>query len=1434
MDIDARLRAWKDRLQNRTDLLLPTDYPRPFPMKVVEAVESLTLSEETLLAVLQLTVGIKLKNEAHPTPFTILLSAFAILLQRYSGDEDFTVGSSSSVQNPLVLRLNVTPQQNFVDVVHTVHQVEREAEAMEVPFDRLLQAFSTQSGAQTEPLFRVRFFDETDAPSQPNLASTSSTTDVTVFITSPHTTSSLKSSFLKDIEVRISYNQILFSPRRIHCILEQLAVILQAAAKDLTKPVGTISLFTPTSKQAGIPDPSKPLHWSLWRGAIHDVFAKNAKSFPDRTCVVESVEDSADKRRIYTYRHIYEASNLVAHRLIRGGVKREDVVMVYAYRGVDLVVTVMGVLKAGCTFSVIDPAYPPKRQNIYLQVAKPRGLIVLGKAGTLDPSVRDYVSTELQIACEIPALQIHPDGKVTGGQVNGADVLDIVQDLASQDPGVVVGPDSVGTLSFTSGSTGIPKGVRGRHFSLTHYYPWMAEEFGLSENDKFTMLSGIAHDPIQRDIFTPLFFGAELHVPTTADIGIPGQLAEWMRNSEVTVTHLTPAMGQLLSSHARNQIPSLQNAFFVGDILTRRDAGRLQKFAENCAVINMYGTTETQRAVSYYRLPPAGANPAFLSSQKEVIPAGKGMDNVQLLVVNRHDPMLMCGVGEVGEIYVRAGGLAEGYLQLPDATAEKFLSNWFMPDNSATSPNIESTVPGEWQQFWKGPRDRVYKSGDLGRYRPDGNVECSGRADDQVKIRGFRIELGEIDTHLSQHPLVRENVTLVRRDKNEEQTLVSYFIPVQGGDDAAGLLSSEVDEEGGDEESKGLKSRRRYTRLIRDIQAWLKQKLPSYAVPTVFVPMVRMPLTPNGKIDKPALPFPDTAQFRDRNGSAKKPSSASDAVLAAMTPTERTVHDIWQSLLPSPPEPTIPLDDNFFDLGGHSLIATRLVFEVRRRCGVDAPLGLVFKEPTIRGLAREVDRLQQGDLLIDDERPEAKGGAAVSEGKGETGSLSNDRKEEEFDYAADLNTLTSLLEKSYFGGNLEATTKQPQPTEKRNVFLTGATGFLGVFILSSLLQDTAVGRVVCLVRASDEASAFGRIRKALANHLLWKDSFATDGRIQVVCGDLGEERLGLSQADWERVCNETDIVIHNGALVHWVYPYAHLRAANVMGTFYAMQIAGSGNRPKSFCFVSSTSVLDTEHYVQLSDSMIQRGSAGVLETDDLEGARTGLRSGYGQSKWVAEKLIMEARSRGLPATIVRPGYILGDSRTGVTNTDDFIWRLVKGCTQLGSIPFINNAVNICAVDYVAGCVTSVALTPESSKLGVFHITHPTVYRFNEMFTSLKRYGYQCDQIEYIQWRNQLMDFTLESQDNALYPLLHFVLDDLPTSTKAPILDFQNTQRIAGTRGVTCPPMNDDLMGIYLAYLVQVGFMDAPAAEAELKLPHLDVGNVQMLKRSAAK
>lgn len=494
------------KFQNLPAIALPTDYPRPSGAnKVIEAVQTVQLSEQVSLSLLKLALHEEDEDELEdedvtaknrPSAFQLLLAAFIVLLHRYTGDTDLIIASSSaSANDPLVLRLPVDPADPFWAIVRRVQQVEKEAEEDAVPYSTLTEALKVDD---TRPLFRVRFFDETDSPKDDFVRSTSLTTDLTITILRSDPVSSSHASFAPRISLRILYNSLLFAPSRINSIIDQLSILLRKLGSSPLSAVGSIPILTPTQRSS-LPDPTADLNWCDFKGAITDIFSRNARLHPERPCVVQYT--ATRERVVYTYNAIRRASNILAHHLIQGGIQREEVVMVYAHRSVDLVVAVMAVLKAGATFSVIDPAYPPSRQTIYLQVAKPRGLVVLKGAGVISPTVRDFISNEINIRVEVPALELLPDSSILGGSTPGSneDVLKNHVHLADTDPNVVIGPDSIGTLSFTTGSTGIPKGVRGRHYSLTHFFPWMSERFELSENSRFTMLSGIAHDPIQRD-----------------------------------------------------------------------------------------------------------------------------------------------------------------------------------------------------------------------------------------------------------------------------------------------------------------------------------------------------------------------------------------------------------------------------------------------------------------------------------------------------------------------------------------------------------------------------------------------------------------------------------------------------------------------------------------------------------------------------------------------------------------------------------------------------------------------------------------------------------------------------------------------------------------------------------------------------------------------
>ncbi|KAF2116492.1 L-aminoadipate-semialdehyde dehydrogenase-like protein large subunit [Lophiotrema nucula] len=1154
-----------------------------------------------------------------------------------------------------------------------------------------------------------------------------------------------------------------------------------------------------------IPDPTADLKWSGFVGAIQDIFAANARKHPDRSCIVETATSKAPERA-FTYKQIFEATSVLSHHLVQNGIQRGEVVMIYAHRGVDLVVAILAVLAAGATFSVLDPLYPPDRQCIYLEVSKPRALVVIEKvkveAGPLSDQVRTYISENLHLRTEVPALLLQDDGTLVGGERDGKDVLEGQQKLKADLPGVLVGPDSTPTLSFTSGSEGKPKGVKGRHYSLTHYFPWMAERFGLSDKDKFTMLSGIAHDPIQRDIFTPLFLGAQLLVPSKEDIQHE-KLAEWMRKYGATVTHLTPAMGQILVGGASAVFPALHHSFFVGDLLIKRDCRRLHDLAPNVRIVNMYGTTETQRAVSYYELPSRSEAPDFLDGLGEVIPAGRGMNNVQLLVVDRDDRTRICEPGQSGEIYVRAAGLAEEYLGLPDQTEAKFVQNWFVDNNKWVDEDQKRVKsqgePEPWRQFYKGPRDRLYRSGDLGMYGPDGNVHCTGRVDNQVKIRGFRIELGEIDSILANHNLVRENVTLLRRDLYEEPTLVSYIVPEMARWQKWLEERGAKENEPTDTSMVGLLKRFKYLR--DDVREHLKKKLPAYAVPSVIVPLIRFPLNPNGKIDRPALPFPEPREIAA--AGARRPSQLG----TALTATEQSVAAIWANLLRSVNAEDIVATDSFFDHGGHSIIAQQLLLKIRQTWkDINIPMATIFQYPTLRGFSAAIDQaLDPIGLRLD------------------TAEAIEDDYEDE-DYSADARDLAKQL--------TDFKTKDPlNPGMEFHYFLTGATGFLGAYILRDLLSRP--GRVTILVRASDPKSALSRIQQTAEAYGIWDASWAS--RLDPVVGDLEKSNFGLSPDAWNDLADSVDVVIHNGALVHWVLPYSKLRGPNVVSTMTALSLCSAG-KAKNFGLVSSTSVLDTDHYVKLSEKSLAEGGSGVPEADDLEGSRKGLGTGYGQSKWAAEYLTRQAGKKGLSGVVIRPGYVTGDPVTGTTNTDDFLVRLLKGCVQLRCRPNISNTINMVPVPHVARVVVASTLNPPVEPIGVAQITsHPRI-TIRQFTGALEKFGYRVPEVEYAEWKKNMQAYTEgtgeyanATEDHALLPLLHFVTGDLPADTKAPELDDRNaTKALEDDEKWTKEDWSkggavlEKEIGVYVSYLIDLGFMPKPDGKGELSLPDLKI------------
>jgi L-aminoadipate-semialdehyde dehydrogenase len=444
---------------------------------------------------------------------------------------------------------------------------------------------------------------------------------------------------------------------------------------------------------------------------------------------------------------------------------------------------------------------------------------------------------------------------------------------------------------------------------------------------------------------------------------------------------------------------------------------------------------------------------------------------------------------------------------------------------------------------------------------------------------------------LSQSTLIRDCKTMVRRDRNEEPTLVSYIVAEMK--EWPGWLKSRGLEDVRDEGTVMGPTKiflQKFRRLQAEVRDHLKGRLPSYAVPTIYFFLDKLPLNPNGKVDKSQLPFPDLAEQTE---------DASEEDLKrweSMSETEKKVASKWAELIRGVNAKTITPENNFFDLGGHSILAQQMLLAVRRETGANISINTLYEYPDLLGFSSQVDK-----HLAPSDGVDGRSGAA---------------EEQDPAYARSLDDLLKELPRAYQTADPATIRASSKPT----VFLTGATGFLGSYLIKDILERTSRDiRLIAHIRGvKDTKAGIERLQRSLQGYGLWQDTWST--RLDCVVGDLSKPRLGIDQQSWERLAEEVDIVIHNGATVHWVKRYPDMYNANVGSTLEAMRLCNEG-KPKILTFVSSTSVLDTDHYVKLSDQAISTGREAISEDDDMEGSRRGLGTGYGQTKWVSVSLL---------------------------------------------------------------------------------------------------------------------------------------------------------------------------------------------------------------------
>ncbi len=841
--LEKQMAYWQHQLSDLPLMLLPTDRPRP-PVQTSRGDSQLFTLPETIANALK-----QLSNQEGTTLFMTLLAAFQVLLARYTGQEDVIVGSPIANRNhfetekligffvnALVLRTDLSGDPTFRELLDRVREVTLDAyDHQDLPFEKLVEELQPERDLSHTPLFQVVFVFEKV------LASTGFSADL---VLKPMgfergVTKFDLTLFMIESEQGLSgvleYNIDLFMPETIAGILAHFQVLLEGIVANPDQRLSDLPLLTKVEKEQLLIEWNETSVAYAEEKHIHKLFELQVERTPDAVAVI--MHDS-----YLTYAELNSRANQLAHYLRLMGVGPEVLVGICIERSINMMIGLLGILKAGGGYVPLDPAYPQERLAFMLADA---GATVL--------------LTQQRLLAQLPPYE---------GQAVCLDTS--WQNIAQMDVDNLKGDTAPGNLAYiiyTSGSTGQPKGVAIEHRNAAALLHWATDAFGSEIFAGTLAATSICFDLSVFEMFVPLSCGGTVIMAETAL-----HLADLPAATAVSLVNTVPsAMKELMRLAA---IPdSVQVVNLAGELLSTQLVQQIYQQETIQKVFDLYGPSEDTTYSTF----------ALRNGEKPPT-VGRPIANTQLYLLDGH--LNAVPIGVPGEVYISGAGLARGYLGHPGLTAEKFI------------PNPYGTTPG----------DRLYRTGDQARYQFDGNIEFLGRRDYQVKVRGYRIELEEIAAALKHHTAVQDAVVVARDGKQDHKQIIAYVL-------------SDLEQPAND----------------RDLHRFLQEKLPDYMLPAAFVMLESFPLTPNGKVNRRALPAPDESKI-----------TFMEDVVLPRTPIEEAIVGAWANVLELE---QIGIHDNFFELGGHSLLATQVISRLRNIFQVELPLRQLFAAPTVADLA---------------------------------------------------------------------------------------------------------------------------------------------------------------------------------------------------------------------------------------------------------------------------------------------------------------------------------------------------------------------------------------------------------------------------------------------------------------------------------------------------
>jgi natural product biosynthesis luciferase-like monooxygenase protein/amino acid adenylation domain-containing protein len=897
--LDEQLAYWRRQLGGALPVLdLPADRPHTAASAPNAGSQTLALSKDLSEQLKQLS------QREGATPFMILLSAFTLLLGRYTGQDDIVVGAPIANRNQtetegligffintLVLRTDLAGNPSFQELIGRVREMLLGAYAhQDLPFEKLVEELQPERSLERNPFFDV-LFNFINTP-QTQLELPQLNLDV---VEQPEGGSKFWITLYVaeqdgGFDLRATYQQRLFSAAYITTLLNQFAELLAQIAAQPDRSISSYSLV-PQGYQSALPDPTVALPEPSYE-LVTTMFNCWAGRMPDQPAITQGSQ-------VWTYQELSRSAHGIARKLLAHDLQPGDAVAVFGGRSFGFIASMLGVLMAGGVLVPIDRGLPSNRQRLMIQAAQANLLLYIGERRPEDEWIAECAPlTILDVpSASGPALDPH------SAQQGALPLPDVARDSAAY-------------IFFTSGTTGTPKGVLGCHKGLSHFLTWQRETFAVGPHDRCAQLTGLSFDVVLRDILLPLTSGATLCLPDSDGPFGADQLVAWLAREQVSLLHTVPALAESwltnLTTHV--SLGNLRRVFFAGEVLTERLITRWRAtFPASGEIINLYGPTETTLAKCFYRV-PADLLPGAQ-------PVGIPMPQTQALVLAAG--ARLCGIGELGEIVLRTPFRSFGYVNAPDEQRRRFVRNPFRDDD----------------------RDLLYYTGDLGRYRADGLLEVVGRSDQQIKIRGLRVELGEIEVLLRQHPAVQQAAVITNTDDAGELRLVAYVVPAETQNDENRAMNSSA-------------LSVQHSALGGELRRFLKEYLPAAMVPAAFMYLDALPLTPNGKTDRRALPLPDW-QHPERD----------TAFVMPRTEVEQTIAGVWQAVLGVE---QVGVHDNFFDLGGHSLLVVQIQTQLREQLGQDIPLVKLFQYPTVHALTAYLQQQQQRAEPVEVQKSQAR------------------------------------------------------------------------------------------------------------------------------------------------------------------------------------------------------------------------------------------------------------------------------------------------------------------------------------------------------------------------------------------------------------------------------------------------------------------------------